>query len=64
MSQRKWIVNGFGDHNVVYSYEMQLWVTVTKSVVRPSGTVEVTGRTESGKKVTIKMPQGETQLVR
>lgn len=43
---------------------LQSWVKPSKRVVRPTGTVEVTGRTECGQRVTIRMGEGETRLVR
>lgn len=57
-------MNGLGDYSEVFSEELQSWVKPSKQVVRPTGTVEVTGRTECGQRVTIRMGEGETRLVR
>ena len=57
-------MNGLGDHSEVFSEQLQSWVKASKQVVRPSGLVEVTGRTNSGEKFTIRMCEGETWLVR
>ena len=63
MAQRYWTVNGLGDHSEVYSESQHTWVKASKQVVRPDGLVEVTGLTEGGERVTLRMRLGETWLV-
>ena len=64
MTQRQWTVNGLGDHSEVFSEDLQSWVKASKHIAKPSGLAEVTGRTDSGERVTIRMGAGETWLVR
>lgn len=64
MTERRWTVNGLGDHSEVFDEQQQSWVKASKQVVTPSGLVKVTGRNNSGEKVTIRMCEGETWLVR
>ncbi len=64
MAQRQWTVNGVGTHSEVYSEELQSWVRASRHVARPSGLVEVTGLTDNGERVTLRMREGEIWLVR
>jgi hypothetical protein len=64
LAQQRWTVNGLGYHSEVFSEELQSWVKVSKEVAWPSGPVEVTGFTDSGERVTLRMNPGETLLVR
>ena len=64
MAQRQWTVNGLGTHSEVYSEDLQSWVKASRHVARLSGLVEVTGLTDSGERVTLRLGEGETWLVR
>lgn len=48
----------------MYSEELQSWVKASRYVARPCGSVLVTGRTDSGERVTLQMVEGETWHVR
>jgi len=64
VAERKWTVNGLGDHSEVYSERLRSWIKASRQVVRPSGLVEATGRTGTGERVTLEMNPGEIWLVR
>jgi len=65
MAQRFWKVEGVGNHSEVYAEEMKCWIKASRHVASPStGIVEVSGLTDRGQRVTVKMRVGDTWLVR
>lgn len=61
MTQRQWTVNGLGTYSEVFCEERQSWIKASRQVAKPSGSVEVTGRTDSGERVTVQMKAGEVR---